>query len=157
MTGRVIGQALDHEGRRAFVMTLQAREQHIRREKATSNICTNEALVALAATVYLAAMGKHGVKRAAELSYHRAHYAAQAMASLPGFELVFDAPFFKEFALRGPRPVAAMNDALLSHKIIGGYDLTRFYPELAGASLWAVTEMNSRAQIDRLVAALRGA
>lgn len=154
MPGRVIGQTVDREGRRGFVMTLQAREQHIRREKATSNICTNEALVALTATIYMAAMGKGGLRRAAELCYHRSHYAAQHIAALAGYELAFSGPFFKEFAVRVPRPPAEINQLLFDRKIIGGYDLSRSYPELANTMLFCVTEMNPKSEIDYLVSAL---
>ncbi len=154
MPGRVIGQTVDHDGRRGFVMTLQAREQHIRREKATSNICTNEALVALTATIFLAAMGKGGLRRAAELCYHRSHYAAQQIAALNGYNLAFTGPFFKEFAVHVPCPPAEINRLLFDRKIIGGYDLGRAYPGLANTMLFCVTEMNPKSEIDSLVSAL---
>jgi glycine dehydrogenase subunit 1 len=155
MAGRVVGQTVDRNGQRGFVLTLSAREQHIRREKATSNICSNEALMSLAAGVYLTAMGKTGLRRVAELCYHKAHYAASELSTLPGFEVVNVRPFFKEFALQCPGPVEEINDYLLNEwGIIGGYDLGRDYPQLANTMLVCVTEMNTREEIDALVEAL---
>jgi glycine dehydrogenase subunit 1 len=154
MSGRLVGQTVDNRGQRGFVMTLVAREQHIRRERATSNICTNQALNALAAGVYMAAMGKRGLTQAAELCYHKAHYAAARIAELPGFELVDDGPFFKEFAVRCPVPVQLLNDELLEWGIVGGFDLGRVAPHREGQMLLCVTEMNAKEEIDYLVEAL---
>jgi glycine dehydrogenase subunit 1 len=162
MAGRLIGQTLDTEGRRGFVLTLQAREQHIRREKATSNICTNEALNALAACVYLATMGKKGLRQVAQLCYQKAHYAAREIDRLPGYR-VTTLEFFNEFVVECPRPVSEVNQALYAKKIIGGFDLAKDYPHFEnpadgarpkGAMLVAVTEMNTREQVDALVSAL---
>ena len=155
MPGRLVGETVDVEGKRGYVLTLTPREQHIRREKATSNICTNEALCALAAGAYLAAMGKTGLCKVAELCYHKAHYAAQRIAAIPGFELRDDKPFFKEFVVRCPKPPADINRQLLQRKIIGGYELGKAYPHLADCMLFCVTEMNTREEIDRLVEALQ--
>lgn len=155
MAGRIVGQTVDRNGQRGFVLTLSAREQHIRREKATSNICSNEALMALAAAVYLAAMGKTGLRKVAELCYHKAHYAARRLLALPGYHLLSQKPFFKEFALRCPRPVDEINEYLLDEwGIIGGYNLEKDYPQLTNTMLVCVTEMNTREEIDLLVEAL---
>nr|MBC7244564.1 aminomethyl-transferring glycine dehydrogenase subunit GcvPA [Chloroflexota bacterium] len=156
MAGRIVGQTVDRFGQRGFVLTLSAREQHIRREKATSNICSNEALMALAAAVYLAAMGKTGLRKVAELCYHKAHYAAKQLSALPGYSLLSPKPFFKEFPLRCPKPVDEINEYLLEEwGIIGGYDLARDYPDLANTMLICVTEMNAKEEIDLLVEALK--
>lgn len=156
MPGRIVGQTVDTRGVRAFVLTLQAREQHIRREKATSNICSNQALNALAATIYLCLLGKKGIRELAELCLQKAHYLAGKLAGLPGFRLAFSAPFFQEFVVRTPAGPALINQALLKDKILGGLDLGTFYPELAGHQMFAVTERRTRAEMDALAARLDG-
>lgn len=155
LPGRIVGQTTDADGKRAFVMTLRTREQDIRREKATSNICTNEALYALAASVYLATMGKQGLRQVAELCLQKSHYAAQSIAALPGYSLAFpNAPFFKEFVVQTPIAPALINEQLMAQGIIGGFDLAADYPELGNAMLVCVTEQRTRAEIDTFVAAL---
>jgi glycine dehydrogenase subunit 1 len=154
MAGRLTGETVDNRGQRAYVLTLTAREQHIRRERATSNICTNQGLMALASTVYMSLLGKNGLRQVAELCYHKAHYAAHAISKLPGYSLWSSTPFFNEFVVKTPRPVAEINDHLLDHDILGGYDLSQDYPELSNHMLVAVTEMNDRQQIDNLVEVL---
>ncbi len=155
IAGRIIGETVDQDGRRAYVMTLRPREQDIRREKATSNICTNQGLMALAGCIYLALMGKHGLRRVAELCYHKAHYAADQISELPGYSVQQRLPFFKEFVVKCPKPVKDINAFLFEeYNIIGGYDLSQDYPDRENEMLIAVTETNTRAEIDDLVEAL---
>jgi glycine dehydrogenase subunit 1 len=154
MPGRVVGQTIDTEGKRGFVLTLSTREQHIRREKATSNICTNQGLIALGAAIYLAAMGKQGLRKVAELCYHKAHYAAAEIDKLEGYEVINRRPFFKEFVVRCPQPALDIAQQLNQQRILPGYVLSRSFPDRPHDLLVCVTEMNSKAQIDQLVNAL---
>jgi glycine dehydrogenase subunit 1 len=154
MAGRLAGQTLDAVGQRGFVLTLSTREQHIRRERASSNICTNQALNALAAAVYLSVLGKRGLRHIAEVCYHRAHYAARRIARLRGFEVLSTRPFFKEFVVRYPISVDEVNDRLLEYSLIGGFDLVRTHPHLQNCTLLCITEMVPVGEIDRLVQAL---
>ncbi|HEX2035228.1 MAG TPA: aminomethyl-transferring glycine dehydrogenase subunit GcvPA [Chloroflexota bacterium] len=151
MPGRIAGATVDHEGRRGFVLTLATREQHIRREKATSNICTSEALIALCTTIYFCHLGKQGLREVAELCLQKSHYAAERIGALPGFTLSSTAPYFKEFVVKCPRPAAEVNQGLLDQGIIGGYDLGQYDPALADCLLLCCTELTTRAEIDRLV------
>lgn len=155
MAGRLAGQTVDVDGRRGYVLTLSTREQHIRREKASSNICTNQALNALAAAVYLVALGRRGLRRVAEICYHRAHYAAKRIGKLRGFEVLSTRPFFHEFVVRCPLPVEELNERLLEqHAFVGGFDLSKTHPHLENCTLLCVTEMVAPSEIDRFVQAL---
>jgi glycine dehydrogenase subunit 1 len=154
MAGRLVGETVDNRGQRSYVLTLTAREQHIKRERATSNICTNQGLIALGTAVYLSLLGKAGLRQVANLCYQKAHYAAQQLSQIDGIGLCFTEPFFHEFALCVNRPVEEVNTHLLEHGIIGGYDLGQDYPALKDHMLVAVTEMNSKEDIDTFVEVL---
>ncbi|MDD2522517.1 MAG: aminomethyl-transferring glycine dehydrogenase subunit GcvPA [Anaerolineaceae bacterium] len=156
LAGRLVGETTDVEGKLAYVLTLTAREQHIRREKASSNICSNQGLMTLAATIYMSLLGKHGLQQVANLCYQKAHYTADQLSGISGFSLVDETtPFFHEFVVKCDEPVEEVLEHLLQHNILGGYNLGHDYPELENHLMLAVTEKISREDIEYLSAVLQ--
>ena len=155
--GRIAGETVDVEGKRGFVLTLSTREQHIRRERATSNICTNQALCALRATIFLETMGRRGIRELAWHNIQKANYAMEECVKISGIERKFRGTFFNEFVLKYKKPVEEVNLYLEGHGIIGGLDLEKFYPELKNCALYCVTEIHTKENIDLLINTLKEA
>jgi len=157
LPGRLVGETIDKDGARGFVLTLATREQHIRREKATSNICSNQGICAVMVSIYLSLLGKNGLPQLARDNYSRATYLREQIAALPGYSLPFSPPYFNEFVISCPQPAAEILQRLENDKILAGISLTNDFPEIENGLLVCVTEQNDRSQLDRLVGALKGA
>lgn len=156
LPGRIVGETTDLDGKRSYVLTLSAREQHIRREKATSNICSNQGLNSLAATVYMVTLGKEGLKEVATQCAKKSHYAFEQLTKSGKYKPLFDKPFFMEFALTSDKSVEELNNELRGENIVGGYNLSKDYPQYKNAALYAVTEKRTKADIDKLSSVLEG-